>query len=118
VGHRRLRLHQIDLIVRVGAGLAQAVRLPGVSMLLRLSRGPARATGLGDLQGFLERGFAAFALLGDAATFLGEIQASERASAKRLFAGKADPFGLETPSKPAARKAPAAKRAAVKRTAR
>jgi hypothetical protein len=118
VGHRRLRLHQIDLIVRVGTGLAQAVRLPGVSMLLRLSRGPARATGLADLQGFLERGFAAFALLGDAAAFLAEIQASERASATRLFAGKADPFGLEGPPRPAAKRTPAAKRAAVKRTAR
>jgi len=69
VGHRRLRQRQVDLIVRVGQGLAQAVRLPGVAMLLRLSRGPARATGLADLQGFLERGFAAFALLGDATAF-------------------------------------------------
>jgi hypothetical protein len=118
VGLRRLRMRQIDLIVRVGAGLAQAVRLPGVSMLLRLSRGPARATGLADLQGFLERGFAAFALLGDAGAFLQEIETSERASAKRLFAGKPDPFGLEVPPKPAAKQQPATKRPAVKRTAR
>jgi len=106
VGHRRLRMHQIDLLVRVGEGLARAVRLPGVSMLLRLSRGPARATGLADLQGFLERGFAAFALLGDASTFLHEIERDERASARRLFAGKPDPFGLDMPRKPAAKRAP------------
>ncbi|MBP3974955.1 hypothetical protein J6C21_10165 [Pseudoxanthomonas spadix] len=117
VGHRRLRQRQIDLIVRVGQGLAQAVRLPGMAMLLRLSRGPARATGLADLQGFLERGFAAFALLGDAAAFLQEIDRHERASARRLFAGKPDPFGWDQPRKSAAGQRAAGK-TAVRRSAR
>ena len=92
VGHARLRDHQIDLISAVGLGLARAVRTPGVSMLLRLSRGPAKASGLGELQGFLERGFAAFAALGDARAFVEDIEASEREVAQRLFNADPDPF--------------------------
>lgn len=92
-GLPRLRGYQIDLIARVGLGLGHALRLPGVSMLLRLSRTPARAAGLSQLQGFLERGFDAFAQLGDARRFIGEIEQDERAISRRLFAGDADPFG-------------------------
>jgi hypothetical protein len=92
VGHARLRKHQIDLIARVGIGLAKAVRMPGVVTLLRLSRGPARATGLGDLQGFLERGFAAFSALGDGQAFVRDIEESEREISRRLFAGHPQPF--------------------------
>ncbi|GAB3092157.1 FFLEELY motif protein [Lysobacter terrae] len=91
-GLPRLRTHQIELISRVGNGLAHALRMPGVFALLKLSRGPARAAGLAELQGFLERGFAAFAELGDARGFIGEIEADEREVAHRLFAGDADPF--------------------------
>jgi len=91
-GLRRLRGHQIDLIARVGLGLGNALRLPGVSMLLRLSRAPARAAGLSQLQGFLERGFEAFGRLGDARQFIGEIEQDEREISRRLFAGDADPF--------------------------
>lgn len=92
IGLPRLRAHQIDLIVRVGQGLAGALRMPGVATLLRLSRGPAKAAGLGQLQGFLERGFDAFAALGDAAAFMERIERNEREVARRLFAGEADPF--------------------------
>lgn len=92
VGHERLRTHQIDLIARVGVGLARAVRTPGVAVLLRLSRGPAKASGLGELQGFLERGFAAFSALGDGKAFVADIEKSERVVARRLFKGDPDPF--------------------------
>ncbi|HEU0306314.1 MAG TPA: hypothetical protein VFR30_05035 [Lysobacter sp.] len=91
-GLPRLRRHQIDLIARVGVGLAGALRTPGVATLLKLSRGPARAAGLAELQGFLERGFAAFAGLGDARGFIGEIEADERAVSQRLFSCDPDPF--------------------------
>lgn len=91
-GLPRLRRHQIDLIARVGQGLAHALHMPGVTMLLKLSRGPARAAGLAELQGFLERGFTAFAELGDAHGFIGEIEMDEREVARRLFAGDPDPF--------------------------
>jgi len=92
VGHVRLRGHQIDLIVRVGDGLCRAVRTPGVATLLRLSRGPARASGLGELQGFLERGFEAFSALDDGLAFVADIEACEREVARRLFASHPDPF--------------------------
>ncbi|MDI9240129.1 hypothetical protein QLQ15_14545 [Lysobacter sp. LF1] len=91
-GLPRLRSHQIDLLARVGLGLGGALRLPGVSMLLKLSRGPARAAGLSELQGFLERGFAAFDRLGDARRFIAEIEQDERDVSRRLFAGDPDPF--------------------------
>lgn len=93
VGRARARAHQITLIREVGEGLAAALRMPGVGGLLKLSRRPARAAGLGELQSFLERGFAAFAGLGDAGAFLGAIEHSERLVMKRLFAGQPDPFG-------------------------
>lgn len=92
-GHARLRAHQIDLIVRLGTGLGQAVALPGVRTLLKLSRGPARAGGLAELQGFLERGFSAFAALDDAGAFVAQIESAEREASRRLFAGHPDPFG-------------------------
>lgn len=91
-GLPRLRARQIELIGHVGEGLADALRMPGVATLLRLSRGPARAAGLGELQGFLERGFEAFGALGDARVFLARIDRNEREVARRLFAGEADPF--------------------------
>lgn len=93
VGHARLREHQIDLISSVGVGLSRAVRTPGVAIMLRLSRGPAKAGGLADLQGFLERGFKAFSDLGDGKAFVADIERSERRAAERLFSGHPDPFG-------------------------
>jgi len=68
------------------------VKTPGVATLLKLSRGPAKATGLGELQGFLERGFAAFAALGDGKAFVRDIERAERAVSRRLFASDPDPF--------------------------
>lgn len=93
VGRPRLRAHQIDLIARLGVGLAKAVKMRGVLTLLKLSRGPAKATGLGELQGFLERGFAAFSALGDGKTFVRDIEQAEREASRRLFAGDPAPFG-------------------------
>lgn len=93
VGHARMREHQIDLISGVGVGLSRAVRTPGVAIMLRLSRGPAKAGGLGELQGFLERGFNAFSALGDGKAFVADIESSERRVARRLFSEHPDPFG-------------------------
>ena len=92
-GLPRVRGRQIDLIVRAGLGLAQALKMPGVTTLLRLSRGPARAAGLDELQNFLERGATAFAELGDVRGFIADIERGEREVSRRLFAAVADPFG-------------------------
>lgn len=93
VGHPRLRARQIALIGQVGTTLGAALRMPGVGALLALSRLPARAAGLGALQSFLERGYAAFAELGDIRGFLADIRASEQRVMERLFAADPDPFG-------------------------
>lgn len=92
VGLPRLRARQIDLIRSVGSGFGRALKLPGVAALLAFSRGPAKLAGLSELQGFLERGVAAFGELGDADAFVAEIERAERRVSKRLFAGHADPF--------------------------
>ncbi len=95
VGRRRLRARQILLIEQVGAGLATALRLPGVGVLLKVSRLPAKAAGVAELQAFLERGFAAFAELGDSAAFLAEIRDNETRVMQRLFAAHARPFAVD-----------------------
>ena len=66
--------------------------MPGIGTLLKLSRVPARAAGLGELQSFLERGYAAFAELGDIRSFLADIGDNETRVMERLFAGDPDPF--------------------------
>ena len=92
VGMPRLRAHQIDLIVVAGYGLGHALRTRGVSTLLAVLRGPARAAGLGELQSFLERGFGAYAKLDDVGAFIADIERSEREVSRRLFAGHPRPF--------------------------
>lgn len=92
-GCPRLRRHQIELILGVGWTLDAAVRKHGVYKLLRASRLPARAAGLSELQGFLERGFAAFEALDGAGDFLEAIGRREREVSRRLFADAPDPFG-------------------------
>lgn len=94
VGDREGRERQIELIVTLGHALEGHVQRPWVRRLLRLSRGPARGAGLGELQGFLERGFEAFLSMGEAAPFLEAIEYRERAALESLFAGRVDPFGL------------------------
>lgn len=91
-GHPRLRRQQIDLVVRIGLALGDAVRKPALGRLLRASRLPARMSGLGELQQFLERGFSAFAKIDDVTFFLRRIEVQEREVSRRLFAGLSNPF--------------------------
>lgn len=93
LGQAQARERQIALIGAVGRGFARALHMPGVATLLALSRRPARAAGLGELQGFLERGFAAFETLEDPDGFVAEIERDERLASARLFDGDPDPFG-------------------------
>lgn len=93
VGCPRLRRHQIELVLGVGWTLDAAVQKHGVYKLLRASRLPARAAGMSELQGFLERGFGAFEALDGAGEFLEAIGRREREVCRRLLAGEPDPFG-------------------------
>lgn len=92
-GTRAERSRQIDLLMAVGRELESIVRKPIVYAVLRLARGPAASAGLGGLQNFLERGFAAFKELGSARHFLETIEARERAAMQRLLDGRPDAFG-------------------------
>jgi hypothetical protein len=100
VGRQPDRDRQIDLMVAVGRDLDRIVRMPLIYAVLRMSRGPAGAAGLGQLQTFLERGFAAFRELRGAAQFLQTIESRERTAMKRLFAGDDKPFGANFPNAP------------------
>lgn len=92
IGLPRLRRRQIALIRSVGGGFGRSLKMPGVSALLAFSRGPAKLAGLGELQGFLERGYAAFETLGNADAFVDEIARAELRASQRLFAADPDPF--------------------------
>src|SRR5690606_2458682 len=54
------RVRQIVMIAAIGRSVDRLVRLPLVGMALKLALTPAHLTGWSELQGFLERGFAAF----------------------------------------------------------
>lgn len=87
------RSRQIDLLMLVGRDLEHIVRVPLVYAVLKLARGPAGRAGLGSLQSFLERGFAAFRAMGSAREFLATIEGREREASRRLFAAVREPFG-------------------------
>jgi hypothetical protein len=87
------RGRQLDLLMGVGRELETIVRRPIVYAVLRMARGPAASIGLGGLQSFLERGFAAFKELGSARHFLTTIESRERSAMLRLLEGRADAFG-------------------------
>jgi hypothetical protein len=88
VGRAGDRERQIDLIELLGGALEGLARQRFIGAALKMMRGPARAAGLDELQGFLERGYSAFrAMRGGADEFVSLIVARERSIAKALFAG-------------------------------
>jgi len=86
------RQQQIELIMHVGQALDSVVHKFWVYRLLKLLRGPAVAAGFGELQGFLETGFAAFKQLAGAEPFLNAIKTREGAAMETIFAGNDQPF--------------------------
>lgn len=93
-GTRADRERQVELIVTVGEDLDAIVKKPLVFTILRLARGPAARAGLGQLQSFLERGFAAFKVMGGAEHFLATIEKREREVMRRLYAAHPRPFDV------------------------
>lgn len=89
-----LRERQIALVEEAGRRLDQLVKKPLVTRTLKLMRTPARLAKLSELQEFLERGFLAFAAMGDADVFLATIGSREREIARRLFSSDRAPFSL------------------------
>jgi hypothetical protein len=86
------RVRQIDLTTQVFRRVDVGARLAGVSLALKLARGPARRAGWGELYDFLVRGYAAFKQLRDIPSFIGTIDKRERRILDQIFAGNPEPF--------------------------
>jgi hypothetical protein len=89
---REERMRQVELAGQVGLRLDALVRKPLLAGTLRLMRKPAHVAGLGDLQDFLEAGFAAFRTMNGSDEFLAEFRARETEILNRLFSGAARIF--------------------------
>jgi len=88
VGRGDDRERQIDLIALLGGALERLTRQRFIGAALKVMRKPALLAGLGELQGFLERGYAAFgAMRGGAAEFVSIVVARERMISAAMFAG-------------------------------
>ncbi len=86
------RARQIEMIVAIGRSVDRIVKLPFIGITLRLAHTPAHMTGWSDLQGFLERGYAAFKHMKGAEEFLHIVTTREMAILDRIFAGHPAPF--------------------------
>ena len=88
------RLHQINLINRIGLGIDKLVHIPLIGLSLKLAHAPAVLAGWGELQGYLERGFAAFKHMKGAEGFLNAISSRETNILDRIFANHPEPFQM------------------------
>jgi hypothetical protein len=83
------RGHQLELVLALGRELIGLTQTPGLLLLLKAMRGPAKMAGLAALQSFLETGFHTFKDLalvrGRAERFLDVIEHREREWLTRLF---------------------------------
>lgn len=93
-GQRAERDFQLATVLRVGQDLSDFTRKRGLRTLLRMMRGPAKASGMGALQNFLEAGFDTFGELstqGDAAqAFLAHVAERESTLIETLFTASVD----------------------------
>lgn len=92
VASMKERQLQIDTVERIGQALDRLARLPMLSSLLAVMKGPAEAWGFGQLHHFLQHGFNAFAAMRGAGEFLSTIRRRESIINQRLFARDSDPF--------------------------
>ena len=85
------RIRQLEMVLTVGKDLDRLTRTPGLRLMLRMMRGPAKAAGLGSLQNFLETGFDTFANMSgkgrSAEEFLNTIRIRESSWIQRLSHG-------------------------------
>jgi hypothetical protein len=86
------RERQIEVVDEIGKALDKLARIPMLSTMLHMMKGPAEMWGLSHLHHFLQRGFDAFAGMGGAREFLATIRRRESAVNHRLFARDPDPF--------------------------
>ncbi|MES2126491.1 MAG: hypothetical protein V4463_04410 [Pseudomonadota bacterium] len=89
------RQRQLDLVQALGDSLCKLVRIPLLSMTLRIMHTPARMAGLGDLQAFLANGFTTFKRMRRPNEFVDTIVARERQTAQNIYAGRPRPFEID-----------------------
>jgi hypothetical protein len=92
VGQFDQRRLQIRLMGDVGGALDRFVQKPMIRGALVVMRKPARMAGLGALQDFLERGYAAFTTMRGSADFLATIQRRETQIHEAIAGGDDAPF--------------------------
>lgn len=85
LGDYEQRRRQIDLIVTIARDLSRLTRVPLIGTTLRAARGPASHFGWGELQDFLEHGFAAWKVMQDPERFISAIETRETAINEVLF---------------------------------
>lgn len=89
VGQPEARRQQLAWVMELGHDLTRFTRTPGLRILLRTMRRPARAAGMGALQHFLEAGFDTFGALakkrGAVEGFLETVKARETQLMDLLF---------------------------------
>ena len=84
-GEHEARERQLQVVLHMGTELQRLTRQTRLRLALKMMRRPAQVAGLTALQQFLERGFDAFATLGDASHFLATIEQRERHWLNTLF---------------------------------
>ncbi len=87
IGRREDRARQIDLIEHLGGSLEKLAQQRFIGAALAAMSKPARLAGFGDLQAFLERGYAAFRKMKSVAPFLDAVVSRERAVSQALVSG-------------------------------
>lgn len=86
-GTRAERERQIAMVDSIGRSLDKLARLPFLSGVLHMMRGPAEAAGLQHLQQFLMRGFDSFRAMHGAGAFLDTVREREIALMRQMFDG-------------------------------
>lgn len=82
---RGQRMRQLAVVLHMGRELQRLTRVKSLLVALKMMRQPAHLAGLASLQQLLERGFAAFAAMGDAKSFLTAIESRESAWIADMF---------------------------------
>lgn len=88
-GQHAERERQLVVVLHMGTELQRLTRMTTLRVALKMMRRPAQAAGLFALQQFLERGFDAFATMGDVSRFLAAIEQRERHWINTLFTADA-----------------------------
>lgn len=99
LGRQPDRERQLDVVMDIGAQMANLTRTPGLRLMLKMMRGPAAAAGLGSLQRFLESGFDTFAAMArrprGVEQFLEMVRGREHHLISQWFDGELTTVGAE-----------------------